>query len=90
MDKRFKVQSVLEQMQNRQRVLDTVRQNPDWPFYQIARYLRTELHLTLNEMSTLTKIAPQTLQKLEQPDGNPTLQSMLKLLNTFGLKLCIK
>ena len=47
-------------------------------------------HLTLNEMSKITKIAPQTLQKMEQPDSNPTLDSINKLLNAFGLKFIIK
>ncbi|MFZ7793057.1 XRE family transcriptional regulator, partial [Acinetobacter lwoffii] len=33
---------------------------------------------------------PQTLQKMEQPEGNPTLKSMQKLLDAFGLKLEIR
>ena len=89
MDKRFKPQSPIEQMKNRQRVLDTIRQNPDWPFYKVVNYLRTELHLTLSEMSEITKVASATLQKMEQPNSNPTLDSMLKVLNTFGLNLYI-
>lgn len=89
MDKRFKPLSPIEQMQKRRLVIDTIVQNPDWPIYKIARFIRTELHLTLNDMSKITKIAPQTLQKMEQPDSNPTLESILKLLNPFGLKLCV-
>ncbi len=41
-------------------------------------------------MAKITKIAPQTLQKMEQPGSNPTLKSMQKLLDTFGLQLQIK
>lgn len=89
MDKRFKPLSPIEQMQKRQLVIDTIVQNPDWSIYKIARFIRTELHLTLNDMSKITKIAPQTLQKMEQPDSNPTLESILKLLSPFGLKLCV-
>ena len=90
MDKRFKPLSPIEQMQKRQQVLEMINQHPEWPFHKVARYLRTELHLTLIDMSKITKIAPQTLQKMESPESNPTLNSMLKLLNPFGLDLCIK
>lgn len=90
MDKRFKPLTPIEQMQKRQQILEIITQHPEWPFHQVARFLRTELHLTLNDMSKITKIAPQTLQKMEQPDGNPTLKSMQKLLSVFGLSLQIK
>lgn len=90
MDKRFKSLSPIEQMQKRQEVLDTIEQHPEWEIYQVAKYLRTELRLTLPEMAKITKIAPQTLQKIEQPESNPTLQSILKLLNAFGLDLMVK
>lgn len=90
MDKRFKSLSPIEQMQRRQEVLDTIEQHPEWEIYQVAKYLRTELRLTLPEMAKITKIAPQTLQKIEQPESNPTLQSILKLLNAFGLDLMVK
>lgn len=89
MDKRFKPLSPIEQMQKRQFVINTIVQNPDWPIYKIAKFIRTELHLTLNDMSKITKIAPQTLQKMEQPNSNPTLESILKLLNPFGLNLSV-
>ena len=90
MDKRFKSLSPIEQMQKRQHVLDTIEQHPDWQIHQVPQYLRTELRLTLPEMSKITKIAPQTLQKIEQEDSNPTLQSILKLFNAFGLDLTVK
>ncbi|WP_173910679.1 helix-turn-helix domain-containing protein [Acinetobacter sp. Marseille-Q1618] len=90
MDKRFKSLSPIEQMQKRQEVLDTIEQHPEWEIYQVAKYLRTELRLTLPEMAKITKIAPQTLQKIEQPESNPTLKSILKLLNAFGLDLMVK
>lgn len=89
MDKRFNPLSQIEQIRKRQHVLEMIRLNPDWPIYVIAKFIRNELHLTLNEMSKITKIAPQTLQKLEQPDANPTLDTMLKLLNAFGFKLIV-
>lgn len=90
MDKRFKALSPIEQIQKRQQVLDIIEQHPEWEIHQVAKFLRTELRLTLQEMAKITKIAPQTLQKLEQEDGNPTLQSILKLFNAFGLTVSVK
>ena len=57
MDKRFKPLTPIQQMQKRLSVLETVSNNPDWPFHQVARFIRTELHLTLNDMAKITKIA---------------------------------
>ena len=90
MDKCYKPMTAIEQMNKRLQVLENINNNPEWQIYQIASYIRKELHLTLNEMSKITKIAPQTLQKMEQPDSNPTLDSINKLLNAFGLKFIIK
>ena len=89
MDKRYKPMTAIEQMNKRLQVLENINNNPEWQIYQIASYIRKELHLTLNDMSKITKIAPQTLQKMEQPQANPTLQSILKFLDAFGLKMMI-
>lgn len=89
MDKRFTPLSQIEQIQKRQYVLETIQQNPDWPINVVAKFIRTELHLTLSDMAKITKISLQTLQNLEKPDANPTLETMYKLLNAFGLKLLI-
>lgn len=66
-----------------------IQQNPDWPINVVAKFIRTELHLTLSDMAKITKISLQTLQNLEKPDASPTLETMYKLLNAFGLKLLI-
>ena len=89
MDKRFIPLSQIEQIQKRQYVLETIQQNPDWSINVVAKFIRTELHLTLSDMAKITKISLQTLQNLEKPDANPTLETMYKLLNAFGLKLLI-
>lgn len=89
MDKRFTPLSQIEQIRKRQYVLEQIQLNPDWPIHVVAKFIRTELHLTLNEMSKITKISLQTLQKLEKSDANPTLDTMLKLCNAFGLKLIV-
>ncbi|AYA02724.1 XRE family transcriptional regulator [Acinetobacter sp. WCHAc010034] len=89
MDKRFKSITTIEVHLNRYKVLETINQNPDWPIHIVAKFLRTECHLTLKDMSKLTKISPQAIQKLEQPNGNPTLNTIIKLFTTFGLKITI-
>ena len=89
MDKRFTPLSQIEQIKKRQYVLEQIELHPEWPIHVIARFIRTELHLTLSEMSKITKISLQTLQKIERPDANPTLDTMLKLFNSFGLKLTV-
>ena len=89
MDKRLTPLSQIEQIQKRQYVLEMIQQNPDWPINVVAKFIRTELHLTLSDMAKITKISLQTLQNLEKPDANPTLETMYKLLNAFGLKLLI-
>lgn len=89
MDKRFTPLSQIEQIKKRQHVLETIQQNPDWPINVVAKFIRTELHLTLSDMAKITKISLQTLQNLEKPEANPTLETIYKLLNAFGLKLLI-
>jgi len=89
MDKRFTPLSQIEQIKKRQYVLETIQQNPDWPINVVAKFIRTELHLTLSDMAKITKISLQTLQNLEKPEANPTLETIYKLLNAFGLKLVI-
>lgn len=89
MDKRFSPLSQIEQIRKRQYVLETIQQNPEWPINVVAKFIRTELHLTLSDMAKITKISLQTLQNLEKPNANPTLETMYKLLNAFGLKLLI-
>lgn len=90
MDKRYRPKTGIEEVSHRQQVLANIAQHPEWPFYQVARYLRTELHLTLQEMAKLTRLAPQTIQKMEQEDSNPTLNSIQKLLRPFGLSFTIQ
>ncbi|MEL4297782.1 helix-turn-helix domain-containing protein [Acinetobacter ursingii] len=89
MDKRFTPLSQIEQIRKRQYVLEAIQQNPDWPINVVAKFIRSELHLTLSDMAKITKISLQTLQNLEKPNTNPTLETINKLLNAFGLRLLI-
>lgn len=89
MDKRFTPLSQVEQIRKRQYVLETIQQNPHWSINVVAKFIRTELHLTLSDMAKITKISLQTLQNLEKPNTNPTLETMNKFLNAFGLRVMI-
>ena len=48
MDKRYKPMTAIEQMNKRLQVLENINNNPEWQIYQIASYIRKELHLTLD------------------------------------------
>lgn len=89
MDKRFTPLSQVEQIRKRHYVLETIQQNPHWSINVVAKFIRTELHLTLSDMAKITKISLQTLQNLEKPNTNPTLETMNKFLNAFGLRVMI-
>ena len=51
MDKRFTPLSQIEQIRKRQYVLEAIQQNPDWPINVVAKFIRSELHLTLSDMA---------------------------------------
>lgn len=87
MDKRFTPLTPVDQVQKRQQVIVTIQQNPHWTVHQICRYIRTELRLTLPEMAKICKVSVQTLQKIEAEQGNPTLQTVEKILKPFGFKV---
>lgn len=89
MDKRFSPLTAPEQIQKRQQMISTIMQNPDWSISQVCRFIRTELRLTLPEMAKICKMAPQTLQKIEQDHANPTLKTIDKILKPFGFKMQI-
>ena len=88
MDKRFIPFTTKEQLLKRQYVTDTIQENPDWNISKISQFIRSELRLTVLEMAKLCKIAPQTLQKIEQEEhANPTLQTVEKILRPFGFRI---
>ncbi|AXI03890.1 helix-turn-helix domain-containing protein [Aquirhabdus parva] len=87
MDKRFKPQTPEQEYEKRINLTKVIKANPDWTIAQIVTYIRSELHLTLKEMSKFCKVSEKTLQKLEDGFDNPTLDTLNRVLGRFGMKM---
>ncbi|MDE2421359.1 MAG: helix-turn-helix transcriptional regulator [Gammaproteobacteria bacterium] len=87
MDKRFTPLTPHEQLLKRQQMIDQLVANPEWSVDQVVRFIRAELHLTLPEMAKVCKVSKQTLQNIEQGQGNPTLETVDKILRPFGFRM---
>jgi DNA-binding XRE family transcriptional regulator len=88
-DKRFTPLTPHEQLLKRQQMIDQLSANPAWPIDQVVSFIRAELHLTLPEMAKVCKVSKQTLQNIEQGKGNPTLETIDRILKPFGFRLGI-
>lgn len=87
MDKRYTPLSPVEQLQQRVALLERIKQQPDMPLEQVVRQLRTGLYLTVEEYARLTGVAVRTIQGIEAGTANPSMKTVSKLLQPFGLKL---
>lgn len=87
MDKRYTPLSPAEQLQQRIALLEQIKQQPDMPLEQVVRQLRTGLHLTVAEYARLTGVASRTIQAIEAGTANPSVNTLNKLLQPFGLML---
>ncbi|MEB4593263.1 helix-turn-helix transcriptional regulator [Candidatus Thiothrix sp. Deng01] len=87
MDRRYKPLSPVEQLQQRIALLGQIQQQPDMPLEQVVRQLRTGLHLTVAEYARLTGVAARTIQAIEAGTANPSVNTIYRLLQPFGLTL---
>ncbi|MEZ5453795.1 MAG: helix-turn-helix transcriptional regulator [Thiothrix sp.] len=87
MDRRYTPLSPTEQLQQRIALLERIRQQPDMPLAQVVRQLRTGLYLTVEEYARLTGVATRTIQGIEAGAANPSMNTVNKLLQPFGLQL---
>ncbi len=87
MDKRFTPLTPHEQLLKRQSMIDRLVENPNWSINQVVSFIRAELHLTLPEMAKICRVSKQTLQNIEQGQGNPTLDTIDKILKPFGFQM---
>jgi DNA-binding XRE family transcriptional regulator len=87
MDKRFTPLTPHEQLLKRQQMIDHLLENPALSIDQVVCFIRSELHLTLPEMAKVCKVSKQTLQKIEQGKGNPTLETIDNILKPFGFTM---
>lgn len=51
---------------------------------------REVLNITQEHLSRLSKVGMKTIYKLEQGAGNPSLETLEKILDVLGLELIIK
>ena len=56
----------------------------------ILKKRRKELNLTQNDLSEISGIGLRTIKEIESPDGNPTLGTIIKLLDVMGMEIEIK
>lgn len=52
--------------------------------------LRKSKHLTQKELSTLSGLSTNCISGIEGDDGNPTLKSILKYIDTLGYEMLFK
>lgn len=57
---------------------------------EIIKSRRKEFGLTQSQLSELSKVGINTLTQMERGEGNPTVKSLEKVLETLGMKLSAK
>ncbi len=60
------------------------------PLINIIKSRREALQVTQAELSQLSGVGLRTLKQFESGKGNPTLQTLHKLVETLGLELTLK
>lgn len=85
MDKRFKPQTAIEQLEERRALFDELAANPTLPVPAVVRKIRTTLRLTIAEYAKLCGVSARTLQDIERGESSPTLATADKLLKPVGM-----
>jgi len=57
---------------------------------EIVKKRRADLGITQPDLSEITQIGLRTLKRIENAEGNVTLDNLSKVLNVLGLKIEIK
>jgi transcriptional regulator with XRE-family HTH domain len=68
--------------------MNSERSIKELPSTLIAR--RQVLGITQEQLSKLSKVGIKTIYKLEQGVGNPSLDTLEKLMDVLGLELAIR
>lgn len=87
MDKRYTRLDHHEQIARREALYQRITTHPGQPLPEIVALIRRELLLTLGEMSKLTGVSVRVIHGIESGRGNPTLDTVEKLLKPFGLHM---
>jgi DNA-binding transcriptional regulator YiaG len=89
MDKRYKPLTAHEQLKLRQELTAAIEAHPQWTFAQVVKHIRKTLRLTIAEMSKAGRVSTQTLKNIEASVHSPTLETVERLLQPFGLRLTV-
>jgi DNA-binding XRE family transcriptional regulator len=89
MDKRYKPLTPLEQLHAREQMLTTIQAHPEWTFAETVRHVRKSLRMTIKDMAKVGKLSYDALRNIETSKSSPTLETATRLLNPFGLRLCV-
>lgn len=57
---------------------------------EVIKARRKEFGLTQSELSKLSKVGINTLTQIERGEGNPTIKSLERVLETLGMQLTAK
>jgi transcriptional regulator with XRE-family HTH domain len=57
---------------------------------QAIKDRREMLHVTQETLAELSGVGLRTLKQFESGKGNPTLQSLQKLVNVLGMEVCLQ
>jgi len=89
MDRRYKPLSAHEQLKLRQELTAAIEAHPEWTVAQVVRHIRKTLRLTIADMAKVGRISAQTLKNIEASGHSPTLETIERLLQPFGLRLTV-
>ena len=56
----------------------------------IIQELRTQMRITQEHPAEMAQVGIHTLYKIEKGDANPTLSSLEKIADVFGLEITLK
>lgn len=89
MDKRYKPLTPLEQLHAREQMLAMIQAHPEWTLAQAVRHVRQSLRMTIRDMAKAGNLSDQALRNIEASRNSPTLETAARLLEPFGLRLCV-
>ena len=87
MDKRYNPLSPFEEIEMRKALLDEIWEQPGMSLMVALRTLLTPTRLTVAEHLKLTGVAVRTIQNIEARWVSPTIKTVDKLLQLFGLAM---
>lgn len=89
MDKRFTPLAPSDEILHRRQLLASVTNTPGLHIPDAIRRLREGMRITLEEYARISGVSARAIHAIENGQGNPTLATLEKLLQPFGLTVGI-